>query len=50
MYPIEVAIDCTLYSMTWLKKKLHKMGLFRRGTHVNYTPISLIKVAVQVFS
>lgn len=33
--------------MTWLKKKIKEMGLYRRGTNVKYTPVSQVKAAIQ---
>ena len=35
--------------MTWLKKKIREMGLFRRGINVNYTPLVTLKATVQVY-
>lgn len=35
-------------SMTWLKKKIQELGLYRRGIHVSYTPIPLVKKAIKV--
>ena len=39
-------INQILICMTWLKIK--KMGLFRRGANMNYTPLSLLRAAIQV--
>ena len=30
------------------KKRLSDMGLFRRGSNVRYTPLLMVKVAIQV--
>ena len=35
-------------SLTWLKKRLSDMGLFRRGNKVQYTPLRLVNAAIQV--
>lgn len=37
-----------IISMSWLKKKIRKMGLIRRGAAVVYTPLSLVKTAIRV--
>ncbi len=37
-----------MISMSWLKKKLKDMGLFRRK--VQYAPIPVVKAAIQVIS
>lgn len=39
---------CYDASMLWLKKKIKKMGLSRRGSGVVYTSLSLVKNAIRV--
>ena len=36
------------YSLTWLKKRIKLLGLHRRGQHVCYTPVSVVKAAIHV--
>ena len=47
---ISTLLACALefLSLTWLKKRLSDMGLFRRGNKVQYTPLRLVNAAIQV--
>ena len=35
--------------MTWLKKKLHNLGLHRKGPLVQYSPVSQVQAAIEVW-
>ena len=36
--------------MSWLKKKLKQLGLYRRGTNMQYSPLPVVKAAVKVIA
>ena len=34
--------------MTWLKKRIHGLGLHRKGALVKYSPLSQVQTAIEV--